>query len=1534
MALRWLKISSLVFTALAILLQHLMSEGSHAMSRAPRTVAVVLSVLVFTASGRAAPPVEIIGPAVDAKVTKRLEAARDLIQEENWPQVVKLVQGLLDADQDVLVTGKDGKPVPARTEANRLLRGLPAKGMAFYRLTYGGVARELLKEARDKSDPKRLAVLGRRFANLGPGLEALELLASFHFDVGHPALGALLQGLPPPPGADRPDGDYLLRAARGYDQILEASGSARQWQPATVFKAVAAFRLVGERAKSDRLWKQLAARIGTDGLKAGAGRLSVAKLQGEIDRLPVWSISGDLWSYSQGTGGVPFLQRRWMQQTVAQNLDARRLIEQTVRTLQQRRQAVVPAFYPIAATVDVPRRGEVPILVYRSHLGLHGIGINSGKLIWENESVWGLERMFVDSDKRKAIKEWQKEYRTVGRDDVVLDNSVLGMLSTDGQRVFAVEDFAVPPQDVESLDEKTYGKLVDDAAHHNRLQAFDLASGKLLWELGGRGKGKLDDSFFLGVPLPLGGRLYVLNEKEQEIRLVCLEPKRGKLDWLLPLAKVRPGLPRDIWRRTWAAPLAYSNGILICPTNTGAVIGVDVQARGVVWGHVYRDKEVNRVAGIWKVSAPVVADGNVVFTAPDADSIHCLDLFNGSLRWKVKMQSDDLYLAGVHGDKVVIVDTDQCRALGLKDGKTAWSVQTGLPSGRGVAAGDLYYLPLQAAAKTKEPEVCVINLVKGGIVAHAKSRLREVAGNLLFYDGLVLSQTATEIVSYPQLNAMLKELDVVLARDPPNNPVALVARAEFRLDRGDFKGAIDDLQAALANKPPEELLLKARNKLYDALTELIKLDFDAGEKHLDEYKLLIDPVIPQGASPAARLALEEEGRRRRVNYLLVVARVHEKRGKVVEALSDYLDIADKAERHELFSTLDDPASKATPTAWAHGRIAALIARATPEQRKLLEADIQKRWQAIRKSKDTKAMRQFVEIFGSDSSQGREARFELAELLLAKKGSGWFLDAQQQLLILRRQTEDRKLAGRAVEALARVTLAKGLVEDAVYYYRVLGREFAKDVIRDDKTGAELLEAIATDKRFLPFLVEPPKWGKIRGEQEEGKGAQASPLFFFGHDGEKLPFLQRNRVALKVDWHQLRLVDRRTNEERWSMNLDRTDIAKFMDGGIEGFRPRLACQAVGHVVVVPIAHRVFGIDPVNPRVLWKRSLNDELSAGKRRSERVDPRDGQLIIEYENGFEHKLGGLSVVQSTHVCLLTHDGLLALDPVTGLTLWTRSDVNARSELFGDAEHVYVVEVDAEGKARQTRGLRASDGMSVKTPDFTAAYQRRVRVLGGRILTVDADTKDKMALRLYNVQTGKDVWKRTFQAGAMVLRSLAPHLTGVVEPDGAATILDLAGKDLARVKLDPKHIHKAQAIHLLQDDMNYYLAINGPKVRPTQPYVTAASGIRTVPLNGWFYAIDRGKGSIRWTCKPDAQMLVVDDFRALPIILCTARNADRAALLAVDKRSGKLVMDKDQSIRRISPFHALRVDPAAGKIELISEDLKVTFTSVHGRPRQ
>src|SRR5207249_2633425 len=118
----------------------------------------------------------------------------------------------------------------------------------------------------------------------------------------------------------------------------------------------------------------------------------------------------------------------------------------------------------------------------------------AGEMFWDAPSSWSLDRMLRNNQHVGAVKEWMQEYLGNGSwVNVLFENTTVGSLSTDGKRVYVVEDFIVPPYPDPPFRLRPGGfdEKLSDAHHHNRLEAYELESGKLMWEVGAKARGKV-----------------------------------------------------------------------------------------------------------------------------------------------------------------------------------------------------------------------------------------------------------------------------------------------------------------------------------------------------------------------------------------------------------------------------------------------------------------------------------------------------------------------------------------------------------------------------------------------------------------------------------------------------------------------------------------------------------------------------------------------------------------------------------------------------------------------------------------------------------------------------------------------------------------------------------------------------------------------------------------------------------------------------------------------------------------------------------
>ena len=441
---------------------------------------------------------------------------------------------------------------------------------------------------------------------------------------------------------------------------------------------------------------------------------------------------------------------------------------------------------------------------------------------------------------------------------------------------------------------------------------------------------------------------------------------------------------------------------------------------------------------------------------------------------------------------------------------------------------------------------------------------------------------------------------------------------------------------------------------------------------------------------------------------------------------------------------------------------------------------------------------------------------------------------------------------------------------------------------------------------------------------------------------LPFFQKHRVALDLNSWQLKLIDQTNNEEYWkSQNLVQ---ALYIYSQFPNVRHTYHTQ--GHLLFLNVGHMVYAFDAVDKKKLWEFNLYSPGTSGNAVQPSQNPpwqdKDGSLLILYQDGWMHRLGQPGPMEPSYICLQTRNGLVALDPVRGTVLWSKASVSGKANVFGDDQYVYVVELDARGNATGSQVLRAQDGVTVKgVPDFTAAYQNRLRTLGRNLLVRD-NIQGNVVLRFYDVLTGKDLWKRTFPADSVVIRSDDPNLTGAIEPSGAVTVVDVhTDKVVLKTAVLREDVDKVQEAYLLLDSDHFYLAFNrqaNPQVNPWGgPMSNLMYGMRALPVNGHrFYAFHRSSGKVDWWIeKVENQMLVMEQFKELPIIQFTSRynrainnnqprfgNQPVVPFKSIDKRTGKLLMDEELQ-QNGNQFYGLTTNLRDGRIELVSFNLKI-----------
>jgi hypothetical protein len=725
----------------------------------------------------------------------------------------------------------------------------------------------------------------------------------------------------------------------------------------------------------------------------------------------------------------------------------------------------------------------------------------------------------------------------------------------------------------------------------------------------------------------------------------------------------------------------------------------------------------------------------------------------------------------------------------------------------------------------------------------------------------------------------------------PNDPAALLARAQRRGEQLNFSGAIADLDRILATQPPRSSWkVRARGALFHILSDYLERDFAAAEKHLARHRALcdLDPGLRQQRPRLAEhLSLLARGRTAQSNYLAALEALWELVGIEMPGL--------------MVTAKDDRKRELSSDVWARQHLAGLLARATIKQRKAIDRVLLEKWRGARSKTDEKAMRSLIALVPVDQRLGREVRLHLAGLL-AVRG---YASGADQLLQEVRGGPDAGDAAKALLEEARMLARAELMPDTVACYQLLGQKHGKTEVEPGRTGAEVLQDLLTDKRFLPYLDQRLIYaGPYRLDVKASKeGPPTLPHYTFPLAGETPPFFRRHRLTL--DEHDaFHVQESGSGDERFRVGLPHADFLRIVRNPEHDPRVSYPAQTLGHVVVLNLGAWVLGIDPLSRKLLWQ---HDAMSPGKGPTnvrEVVCMSDRTARVHYRVGGELRLGAPLPLTATRLCMATKNGLVALDPVTGARRWVREDVPANCRLFHDGENLFVVRFDTDGKVTATAAYRLLDGAPVAVKDFTALYSRRTRSVDGKLLLSEVDARKVLTMRLHDVAAGKEVWRQTFPAGSLPLLAEDPALTGAVEPGGGFHILEARTiKAVMLGKLEKEHLAGAKAIRLLSDPEYFYVAIEGPPdknvVDKPQSLFLAGAGLRAVPVNGQLYAFQRATGKLCWHNPVPNQTLLVSQIERVPVLLLAARRQQlvgkpprtelRVVIRAIHKYNGKLM---------------------------------------------
>lgn len=1430
--------------------------------------------------------------ARDRRADAVLDTAHAQLRQKDYPAAMVALQELLDGPN---AFAGGGASVPSFIEeANRLLREMPPAGRDTYERLHGAEANRLWQEALRSGRPDGLREVVGRFGVTTAGWSALRDLAARHLDRGEWSLAAAAS-------------EKLSR--HPHSRVTNETGWIVRWvlvearQPdrgRDARELLARFRSSLERSPAPvgTTDKNLAAWLERQLPTASTEPSPPEDWRVALGMAP----SGHLVAqHSAGLDGEP---ASWLKEILAE--------------WERYDVPALPSVQPLVV-------GDVVVARFAHPAKVIAFDAKRGKLLWEQSLTGSLGSTASDLQRHPGIRtplieELQRRW---------FGDSVRGRLTSDGRRLFLVRD-------LDDLDLKPGA----GSRLRNHLEAWDLATGERRWRIGSSVNEPptgFEGLYFLGPPLVSDGLLYVIAQRELQVSLWVLRASDGQLEWTLPLAETDRLQFKDPGWRHVACPVTWASGRLICPTGAGCFVAIDPITRSLAWSVRFErddiasatsflatDRERPFASRWWESwrevesrelraarretrgERPDDANSRLLLASPESRSLRAVDVQTGEVLWRTKF--DEPLFVTANDSTVLVFERTRVVGLDPADGRERWQSALSAPDGPGDWIGTNYVCPTRGGWS-------LIDSVTGQ-VRRSEQRLG-LDDDVLHPQLGRLARAGTRWVMLSPFQLRLQEslatrqeVAAERLRSRPEDADARVEMAEIARQFGDLDQAeelvrslLKDADAAAKGAAPlREILLRrlfAKPAEHSRLSEEL-LRLSAGEKSEAETRhAIIEAARASGdLVTTLRHALDLLG-------LLPEELVTSGRESALPGLEDQVEQWRTVRRDR----------------WVQGVLADVLAQADDATRPKLDALLEQRRQQAFDNPDAFALQTLAERL-SCLPLGRELRMQLSGR--TSSGVGYLKTS----LALREiaQGNDRVAAAQAWYRLALLHDFRSEPLDAADCYRELRDRFADVKLPDGHGSAEWLADVMPDSligRALsngPRDLWPDRLPKVTSQEERHDDIYCYLIPVESHD----PFWRRMTVSVERQGTKVRFTGG-GQRGYWDLRLPKSNSPFRHDyHAHRGW-------GLGPLLVLQVGDSVFGIQPLdergetNAKLLWTVSTGpyDEIGAFQMLPAQL----GVRLDSFRQLDRHEQPVLDVVHASAglVCYRTRNRLIALDPLTGETLWIRHHLPPQVSITGDGDRL-VLRLLATREIEVRRGFDGkllSRRADETDPSSVVFEQGRFRVtsLAGKPDDANAATK----LLVQDVVTGETEWQREHPAGSVVLR-VDESRFGVIEPSGTLRFLSLVdGRELSKHDVAlPKPLTIA---HAFADDLRLFVILSGPVTEVSWLNTQQDRGSYRRPLlNGSLLAFERESLKSLWTIPAKNLPFAVDQPRETPfLVLPYKRPSDDSVdgqhsdgvLHLIDKRTGKEVFYDVGSLNNV--YFALEPDPLQQRLDVLMQ---------------
>jgi outer membrane protein assembly factor BamB len=533
---------------------------------------------------------------------------------------------------------------------------------------------------------------------------------------------------------------------------------------------------------------------------------------------------------------------------------------------------------------------------------------------------------------------------------------------------------------------------------------------------------------------------------------------------------------------------------------------------------------------------------------------------------------------------------------------------------------------------------------------------------------------------------------------------------------------------------------------------------------------------------------------------------------------------------------------------------------------------------------------------------------------------------------------------AVARLASLQVEVGRPQQALRYYQRLAGDLAGEVCLNGQTGKQLVEKLAEDSPLRGQLANKSPWplGAVEVKQQPGGSSQNRNALFEISGNEPLP-------DLRLEWiHQTATLQATDGLGRQLWTLPLREGAQRNLFNYSYFPNAPPACVHGNFIAAAINNHVYAVDALgdgkgNPKLLWKQNLSETIPG---LSSNAESQENQIMMRgvfFPGSFGSSLPVLGPVTGRQVVLQRLRSLIALDVLTGQTLWIRQNIPSQCTLFGDDEFVFCVPPDSNNQRALV--FRTADGQplgerAIPAGDGFGSSQGRLTTLGRNVLLSSLEG-EKQLVRLFDPWKQTNVWQAKPLSPAARCCAWQQEIVAIMEPEGRVQILNMAdGRPLVDEKVTPvtavlsdKSTRVSLAeIFLLGSRDHFVLVANS-----VSQHDIAVNAVHPVPfggnshpmnprVHGRLYGFDRATGKQLWSVEATRQGILLEQPSELPIVFLASSTYEQNPqvqgrvpptlnLLILDKRTGRAIHSKQSSVGTLS-YVDLVGDPEKKIIDL------------------